>query len=328
MFTTSARFARPRRSEYAARLGVAVVGSLLAVTLIGCGPKVTPPPPATQLEWRSTFHLDHANVGRVWDVAAGAWVDESAMLTAAKAARHVLVGERHDNADHHALEARLVAALAGPGSLVTFEMLDADAPIAGLTDAAAIATAAQWDRSGWDVPMYLPIVEAALTAGATVSGASPPRALLRSVTLDGIAALPADTQAKLRLDAPFPAEWQAALEQEIAVAHCNTPTPPLMLAHMVEAQRLKDAHMAHTLAEHDGPALLIAGTGHTRADRGAPTYLPADPVVIALVEVDPALTDPASEAWPADFVWFTPAATVGDPCDLWAEQLEKLGAQP
>jgi uncharacterized iron-regulated protein len=305
-----------------------VSGSLIAVALIGCGPKVAPPPPATQVEWSSTFHMDHANVGRIWDVAAATWVDEAAMLAAARAARHVLVGERHDNADHHTLEVRLVRALSRPGALVTLEMLDADAPIAGLTDAAAIAAAAQWDRSGWDVPMYLPIVEAALATGATVSGASPPRALLRAVTLDGIAALPADTQRTLRLDAPFPAEWQAALEQEIAVAHCNTPTPPRMLAHMVEAQRLKDAHMAHTLADHDGPALLIAGTGHTRADRGAPTYLPADPVVIALVEVDPGLTDPATEAWPADYVWFTPAATVGDPCDLWAEQLEKMGAQP
>ena len=73
-------------------------------------------------------------------------------------------------------------------------------------------------------------------------------------------------------------------------------------------------------------AVLIAGTGHTRRDRGVPRDLATHdanrPIVsVAFVEVERELKEPKAYAarWharelPFDFVWFTPRATDEDPC--------------
>jgi uncharacterized iron-regulated protein len=310
----------------------------LALILLGCGPKPAVPPPAAPAvdapaapvpaatTWLSTHHVDHPHVGRIWDVQAAAWTDEATLLTAARGARQVLIGEKHDNPDHHALEVRLVTALAGADSLVAFEMIDADVALTGLTSGAEIAQAAGWSTPGWDPDAYTPVADAALAAGATVAGANPPTALVSAVNHGGLTAVPADVRASVPLDAPWPDDWRADAEADIVAAHCNAPIPAAVIAHMAEAQRLKDAHQAATLDAFDGPSVLIAGGGHTRSDRGVPTLLTDDPVVVLLAEVDPEQTDAATETWAADYVWFTPVVTIEDPCEKYRAQLEAMGS--
>ena len=100
---------------------------------------------------------------------------------------------------------------------------------------------------------------------------------------------------------------------------------------MLRFQRARDAAMASALiaathAAHADDAVLVAGTGHTRRDRGAGRDLlardPKRPLVsIAFAEVQADKTEPSAYAprWnatalPFDFVWFTPRATDEDPC--------------
>ena len=96
---------------------------------------------------------------------------------------------------------------------------------------------------------------------------------------------------------------------------------------MAAVQRGRDAVMADAMiAAGDGGAILIAGTGHVRADRGVPWYLRARGakggiVTLAMREVDPDDADPAAytEALPGeapqfDYVWFTPKAEIRDHC--------------
>jgi uncharacterized iron-regulated protein len=83
--------------------------------------------------------------------------------------------------------------------------------------------------------------------------------------------------------------------------------------------------MAHVLANRDH-ALLVAGAGHVRNDRGVPWILgriqPGTATVsLAFVEVQTAWKDPAAYAalfhattLPFDFVWFTPRLDDEDPC--------------
>jgi uncharacterized iron-regulated protein len=106
--------------------------------------------------------------------------------------------------------------------------------------------------------------------------------------------------------------------------------PPQALGGMAVAQRYRDAHMADVLlstAQRHGSAILIAGNGHVRTDRGVPWHLrqraPGTPVAaVLLVEVEDGQTEPADyvprdpESRPAaDFVIFTPRAERGDPCE-------------
>jgi uncharacterized iron-regulated protein len=73
-------------------------------------------------------------------------------------------------------------------------------------------------------------------------------------------------------------------------------------------------------------AVLVAGTGHARKDRGVPRELArlgeTSVVSVAFAEVEHGQVDPArygavwhAEVPPFDYVWFTPRATDADPCE-------------
>src|SRR5262245_22803051 len=68
---------------------------------------------------------EHPLSGRVYHVARAAWVDGDELVRAVEAADFALLGETHDNRDHHLLQARLVErfARAHPSASVAFEML-------------------------------------------------------------------------------------------------------------------------------------------------------------------------------------------------------------
>src|SRR3954465_13282726 len=75
--------------------------------------------------WLTTLDRDNALVGRIWDAKAGTFVEPRVMFGRLAATRFVLLGERHDNPDHHRLQARALSELvkAGRRPAVVFEML-------------------------------------------------------------------------------------------------------------------------------------------------------------------------------------------------------------
>jgi uncharacterized iron-regulated protein len=144
---------------------------------------------------------DHPLVGTIWDVARRRHVDERALTRALAGARYVLLGEKHDNPDHHALQARMIGVLAASGRkpAVAFEMLT---PTQARTlarhlaarpgDVAGVPEAVSWKASGWPAwEMYEPIVRAALDAGLTIVAANLDDADLRSASRRGVAAFDA-----------------------------------------------------------------------------------------------------------------------------------------
>ncbi len=102
---------------------------------------------------------------------------------------------------------------------------------------------------------------------------------------------------------------------------------------LVGMQKLKDAFMARALREDrkaDDVAILIAGNGHTRMDRGVRMFLDKTEKVasVALIEVVRDRTDatdyPAFDAKLYDYVWFTPRVDEVDPCETFRAQLEAM----
>ena len=78
------------------------------------------------LRFTTQLDRDHPLVGRIFDVAQGRFVSEQECSSAWRGARFVALGEQHDNADHHLLQARVVRALVARElhPAVVFEMLD------------------------------------------------------------------------------------------------------------------------------------------------------------------------------------------------------------
>jgi uncharacterized iron-regulated protein len=297
--------------------------------------------------WQAPLGQGHPLVGRIWDVAAGELIDSAALVDRLRHGRFVLLGEKHDNPDHHRLQAWLLRALvaAGRRPALGFEMftLDDGTAIARQlaehpTDAVGLAEAVNWQRSGWPAwAMYQPIAEAALEAKLPIIATNLAPATARALGQSGAAALEPVFAARYGLDRPLAPEVQAAMAQEIHAAHCGYAVEAQVNA-MLLVQRARDAQMADNLAaagQQDG-AVLIAGAGHVRRDYGIPTYLAsstpeASVISVAFLEVSQDRLEPTAyvgrfgrPTFPFDYVWFTPRVDDDDPCVAFEEQLKKL----
>lgn len=253
----------------------------------------------------------------------------------------VLLGEVHDNPDHHALRAALIAASAcvypAASRAAVFEHIRADQanalmPPDGSPDRAAdtLLDRLDWARSGWPAAtMFRPLFAAVLAARMTLVPGEPASGMVRSVARNGLGNLPDAEQTRLFLDKPLPPPLAQALDQQLADSHCGLVLPGPAVAGLALAQRFRDAHLAAAMA---GAAtirdtvVLLAGNGHVRTDRGVPWYLALDRpaariYTVMFVEVENGRDAPSSyvprdpEGRPAaDAIVLTPRAERLDPC--------------
>ncbi|HEX9789307.1 MAG TPA: ChaN family lipoprotein [Kiloniellales bacterium] len=306
------------------------------------------PPPGAP--WVSPALTGHPLAGRIWQPTAVGFVGPEAVLDAVAEAPYVLLGEKHDNPDHHRIQAWIVEALVrrGRAPAVVFEMLAED-QVAALAehltahpgDAAGIGTAVGWADSGWpDWSQYEPIAAKALAAGGPILAGNLSRPSVHNIAREGLASLGAERVAALGLDRPLEPALAARLRRDIVESHCSQ-LPDTMVDPMAAAQTAKDAQMADALRHGTGlagrrnGAVLIAGAGHARNDLGVPWYLRrsarGDRIVsIGIIEVAADAKDPAayashfeSDHLPFDFVWFTPRVDEHDPCAAFADQIRR-----
>ena len=299
------------------------------------------------LAWQAPLGRDDALLGRIYDTAERRFVSPAQVIERARRSDLVLLGEKHDNPDHHRLQAWLIDALVRNGRrpAVAFEMIPRDragALAAALEahpeDPDAIGAALDWAQSGWpDFTLYRPVFASALAARLPLVPGDLARAELARLRHGGLEALPQAERARLALDPPLSGEARRAIADEVRAAHCGM-APEAILDAMIDVQSARDAALADASlgpASEDG-AVLIAGAGHVRRDRGAPIYLarraPAK-IVLALsfaeVPSGPAETgDPAERAAQLgpgfDLIWFTPRVDDEDPCKRFQRELEKL----
>lgn len=313
-------FPAARRSQTSTRRCASLL-ALLAAALAACASPV----------------LVHSSTGaRIYDVHAQRFVTEAALVADLATARYRLLGEVHDNPAHHAIRARLLAEIAQHGlhPAVVMEQFDLDhdaalqaAQAAGV-DAERLASAGRLDRKGWHWPLHEPIIEAALAQHLRVRAGNLSRATL-GVDGPGETNVGAAWRARL-LGARWTDQQARDLHAEIVDSHCGL-LPEAVVPRLVLAQRERDAAMAQALvadATRDG-AILIAGNGHVRADRGVPAYLHATglpeagarSLSVGLIEVEPG--DEHASDFPGriaadhpgfDYLWLTRKIARPDPC--------------
>jgi uncharacterized iron-regulated protein len=259
-----------------------------------------------------------------------------------------LLGEVHDNPEHHAVRGEILRPRLEPvldvGDLfpaATFEhirtnqqpQLDAfygnvrsgRAPMAS-----ELLDALRWKDSGWPAAgIYLPLFDAALKAKMMVVPALPDRERMRTLVRGDRTGTSENELALLKAAEAMPVPLRDALVAELEGSHCGV-IPPSAFAAMSMAQRYIDAHMAgrtlEAASEHGG-AFLLAGNGHARTDRGVRYFLkqraPARAAIsVMLLEVEDGKTDAAAYIPrdpygnpAADYVLFTPRHNRADPCE-------------
>ncbi|HEY2773998.1 MAG TPA: ChaN family lipoprotein [Candidatus Binatia bacterium] len=288
-------------------------------------------------------------MGSVYEVASGRKISRGDLARALDASDVVLLGEQHDNIDHHRIQAFLLRELiaAGRRPVVAFEQIDvaqqdaldhALAAHAGQSPAAladAVADAAGWQKSGWPpFDQYRPVFETALAAGLPVRAANLPRSQMKDL-------FGTKTAAATGEDPSFafsPSEL-ASLKADIVDSHCGYAGEDLV-GPMISAEKRRDRTMADVVVsaagQSNGGVVLISGFGHARKDYAVPFYLrrlvPALKVAsVGLLEVsDDALHEGDYAALlhasvlPFDFVMFTPRVSNEDPCEKFRAGLEKM----
>lgn len=283
--------------------------AFVAIVLSGCQASLPPLP-----DWQSPEGREHADLGQIVDLRTGQRLSPQQLIEQLAPAPRVLVGEAHDNPDHHALQLWLLQALEAQraqGSLL-LEMLTPDQQgpvdavrtrIADGQSVADLPAALVWQK-GWDWTLYGPIVQHALAQPYPLLAANLDQTQMRRIyrkrpLLSGALSTAAAVQEPL-------------LEQ-ILTAHCGK-LPKSKLPAMLAVQQQRDRRMATVLLAAPQPSLLFAGTFHVRRDLGVPLHLAdlgdkAASLVLILADVG----QPVSAA-AADFVWYTPALPERDYC--------------
>ncbi len=322
------------------------LGALLAsASCVGPGSAgLAPGPP-----WQAPSGREHVLAGRIWDVNAGEFLTPREFMERAQTSQFLLLGEKHDHPDHHLIQAWIIRALVAEGRrpVVAFEMFSPDQlpalrrQIASHPrDAIGLARAVRWEESGWpEFALYQPVVEAALSADLVLQAANLSRMELDGLRRNGIVSLDKSFVERFGLAQALPEDRYRVLVEEIQRAHCGY-APEDALAGMIDVQRARDARMAAVLrkvAELDG-AVLVAGAGHARRDRGVPVYLllvqpDADILSLGLIEVEAGVSTPIeyvdmTEPGLFDYMWFTPRVDDLDPCEKFRDRLEQLGDGP
>lgn len=270
---------------------------------------------------------DHPLAGRLWDVAARQFIDDAELRRRVAAAEVVLLGEIHDNSEHHRLQAAVLQGRVDSGArpALLMEQFDTDQQAAldeARRDGRDLATVMR----GWNWSNYQPLVAIANSARLPLRGANLSRTAARPVVREGYAVLPAGETVRLALETGWNEEREQYLRGLIEKSHCGKIDVQLRDG-LVRAQRLRDATLADAaLASIDAGVVFILGRGHARRDVGVPIYLaarrPGTRVLsIGMVEVGAGRTAPeAYEAvsvagiHPHDLLWFTARAERPDPC--------------
>lgn len=295
-------------------LGVALIVGVAALSI--AAPAVASPPPA------------------LFETATGEPLSLDRLATDLADRRFVLLGEKHDNPEHHDIQAEILRRMIAVGRkpALVWEMIGRgkqpaidDFLEAGGTDADAFADAVGWAETGWpDWKFYRPIAEQALAAGLPIIAGNLDSATVRAISQDDLAET--DLGKTLRLDEPVPEQVMEMLLDEVYRGHCGL-IPRDKLSPMVSVQIARDASLAEAMVRSAGMAdgaVLIAGGQHARRDTGAGFHLEQrfggkNIASIGLLEGDLEIVWAGEEnAVPAnrfDYVWYTdPAQPDKDYC--------------
>jgi uncharacterized iron-regulated protein len=279
---------------------------------------------ADPTQWQSSLHNSHPLVGHIWDNSKRAFITRDELLAGLIDAELLLLGEKHDNPDHHRLRLTILERLMAQGQpvLLALEMLteSQQGAVDSLAEMNPLPLSEDWQAllswdDGWTWAFYEPALSAGLTANATIIAGN----LGGEKMMQVYRAEPAEhNQVTLN-------ETQLQrLTEEIDVGHCGM-LPAAQIPPMVRVQQARDEQMARALMTPGDFAqrILLAGNFHIRHDLSVPNYLAAESepaITVAFLEVDPAATQVADYLTDAagdfvyDFIWFTPAVRGDDYC--------------
>jgi len=289
------------------------------------------------IDWQAPLLTEHPMVGQIYDLESRQPISETELLQRLQQADLIMIGEKHDNKDHHMLEARLLKALTnGPDKpAVVFEMLNRNQQplLNGLKDSRSLASMKSdlnWNSRGWSWDDYGPLFQLTHQSQAPLIAGNISRQQVSTIYKDGANALSAP---RFNTLAQISTPVREQIHDELYRNHCEL-MPRDRLAPMVDVQLARDASMADAMLSNrtDAGAVLIAGGFHVRKDLSVPLHLTArapslSQAIVLLAEVKEQQTELSSYSKDsgADYLWLTPKQNNRDYC---AEMRESMQQKP
>jgi uncharacterized iron-regulated protein len=258
--------------------------------------------------------------GEIRDLRSGQVLTAQQLLTRLAEPEQLIIGEQHDNADHHAVQLWVLRSLGEqrPQGSLLLEMLTPDQQPRidqvhqSITPPADLPGALAW-QDGWDWNLYGPIVRFALTQPYPLLAANLNSAEIRTVYRN---------PPVLKGQRSNVESVKTVLLEQISDSHCGL-LPESQMPAMLAVQQQRDRRMAERLLAAPAPSILLAGAWHARKDVGVPLHVvdlgaTETPTVLMLAEQGAEVT-----ATMADYVWYTPATPKQDYCEQMRKQFGK-----
>ncbi|WP_169565750.1 ChaN family lipoprotein [Neptunomonas japonica] len=281
-------------------------------------------------EWSAPLLQNHSLVGKIYSLDDKAFITEKALITDLQKSRYVLIGEKHDNEDHHRLELQLLESLLNkPHTHVVFEMLTdkQQSKIALLTPTdskSQIHTKLAWNDKSWPWKDYAPLIQRSLSKGANISAGNINRATIKQIYQQkNNDTLFNETPFKTLKNIPEVAKKQ--ILNQVFESHCQLMSKA-KLAPMMTIQLARDASMSNAMLTNQEPTILIAGSFHTQKNMGVPLHLrqvtkqTTKTVLLAEVRTNQSQPEDYVSLSEADYIWFTPKQVDKDYCESLREK--------
>lgn len=254
------------------------------------------------------------DAGTILDLRTGQAINPPELADRLSRAPRVIVGEQHDNPEHHARQLWLLQMMARhrPQGSLLLEMLAPDqqpriedvrkhVKVQGLPG--DLPDALAW-QSGWDWALYEPIVRFALVQPYPLLAANLNASEIRDIythapVLSGIHSNAASVRSELLV--------------QIRESHCGL-LPDSQVPAMLVVQQQRDRRMAERLLSAATPSVFFAGAFHARKDVGVPVHLKdlgqSDGTVVLMLAQKGAQVAYGA----ADYVWYTAPMPDQDYC--------------
>lgn len=227
----------------------------------------------------------------LWSVPGAGRIAAPEVFARAAKAQVVLLGESHDNADHHRWELQTAAALGAlhPKLVLGFEMFPRrvqsalDRWVAGELSEEEFLKAADWSVVwGYDAAFYLPLFHFARLNRIPMVALNVERDFVRTVGAQGLEAVPAEKREGVSAPAPASEAYVerlfASYKQHPDKAESAPNRTDPQFRNFVEAQLVWDRAMAQALADAaarnpDALVVGVMGSQHIAHGNGVPHQL-------------------------------------------------------
>lgn len=261
---------------------ISVAAAVLGALLSGCATQ----PPAMR---------EDPLIGQIIDGGSGAAISYQALIERARASDVIYLGERHDNAEHHRLQQRVLRSLLDQGlrPALGFEFFGVgqtgylqqyvtrQASSMQLGHGTSKQTPEQWlrERLGWqqrddrDWGYYFGLIEIARQYQLPIFGADLPASITLRISRSGLDGLNGVERGQV-VDSGFEdADYRQLMYRRFKEGHCGWGQEP-MLTHLYQTWVARNDRMARSVVtmrrSQPGPVVLVVGNGHLEYDQGVP----------------------------------------------------------